>query len=197
MATTSAVTHFRAGSMHRILPAGEYGAARILIDSPDPFSRFCSARDGQPLDCEKYTRLMVNGALWMTDTEFEWRTNLAPLQRMTGDVLMAGLGIGFVAVPAMAKKEVNSITVIEKHRDVIALVSPHLDNPKLKIIEADAYTWEPPRKSYDCIYFDIWAAVPNSDNLEEIMNLKKRYRPALRRGGWMAAWCESFARRDR
>ena len=77
---------FLPGSMHAHLPAGKHGAAEIRHDKPGQIERIRAAMNGQPVDCDIYTRLIVGNALWMTDTEFEWRSNLEAVSRMTGDV---------------------------------------------------------------------------------------------------------------
>lgn len=187
----------RPGTLHKIIPASEHGTAKVVHDSPDDLTRMFARFDGQPLNAETYTRLFINGTLWMTDAEFECWTNQRVVDWAEGDVLIAGLGIGLVLRPMLGSAKVNSVTVIERSADVIALIGPYCQHPKLTIIEADAHTWEPPKKSYNLIYFDIWADVPNEDNKEEIKMLKKRYRPALKRCGKTLAWCEERIRRRR
>lgn len=186
------LSKFSPASMHAVIPAGEYGSAKVLHDSPDALTRMRAAMCGQPLGCEVYTRLIVNNTLWMTDAEFEWRSNLEAVNRMTGDILIAGLGIGFVIHPILGRPNVSSITVIEKNADVIALIAPRF--PTVNVIHADAREWRPTRRSYDCVYLDIWPDVPSSDQREDIKALKKKYRPGLRKGGWVKAWCEDRAR---
>ena len=184
---------FKAGTMHKFLPPKKIGSAEIIHDSPSPIDKIRGAMRGMPLDCDVYTRLIVNGRLWMTDAEYEWRTNIMAVSKMTGDILIAGLGIGFIIKPMLCKNGVTSITVIENNHDVVALVGPRF--PTVNIIEADARQWIPPKKAFDCIYFDIWADVPNSDDWEDIKQLKRRYRPSLKQGGWISAWCEWEAKR--
>lgn len=184
-----------AGTLHKRIPEGEHGAARVVHDTPDDFTRLRARISGMPLYAEKYTRLFIGDQLWMTDAEFEWRSNLGFIVNAYGDVLIAGLGIGLILQPLIDAPDVLSITVIERSADVIALIGPHYQTPKLTIIEADAYMWTPPKKAYNVIYFDIWPDVPNSDNREEISGLKKRYRAALKKGGRSYAWCEERARR--
>jgi hypothetical protein len=184
---------FLPGSMHRYVPAKKYGTAKIVHDTPGKLERLRGAMHGQPLDCDVYTRLIVGNVLWMTDTEFEWRSNLEAVSRLSGDVLIAGLGIGFILRPILKRADVKSVTVIERSADVIALVAPHY--PTVKVIQVDARDWEPPKRAYDAIYLDIWHNVPNSDDREDIKSLKRRYRSALRKGGWIAAWCEDYAKR--
>lgn len=185
----------RAGTLHTRIPEGEYGAARVVHDSPDMLTRLRAARDGQPLNANVYTRLFVNGRLWMTDAEFECITNSRVIDWAEGDVLIAGLGLGLILQPLIDSPKINSITVLEQSADVIALIGPRYKHPKLTIIETDAHAWMPPKHAYNLVYFDIWPDVPNSDNREQVTALKKRYRTALKRGGKTLAWCEEYTRR--
>lgn len=185
----------RAGTLHTTIPQGQAGAARVVHDTPDAFTRLRAARDGQPLNAQTYTRLFVGGTLYMTDAEFECWTNAEFVRKAFGNVLVAGLGLGLVLRPLIDSSVVESITVIERSPDVITLIGPRYEHPKLKIIEADIHQWEPPKKTYHFIYFDIWANVPNSDTLAEIRKLKKKYRSALAKHGRTLAWCENYARR--
>ena len=185
----------RAGTLHQRIPASSLGTARIVHDTLDEFTRLRAQWDGMPLYAQVYTRLFVDGELWMTDAEFECQTNYDIAYHSRGDILIAGLGLGLIIGPMLEREQVRSVTVLEKSPDVIALIGPHYDSLKLTIIEADVHEWQPPKKAYDFIYFDIWADVPNSDNRAEITALKKRYRTALKAGGKTSAWCENRVRR--
>src|SRR5258705_8091316 len=156
------------GQLYKSIPVATYGRAKIVHDSPDALTRARAARDGQPLREKIYTRLFVDGVLWMTDSEFECYTNYPFLRRAFGDVLIAGLGLGLILRPLIESNEVTSITVIEQSADVIELIRPHYDCKKLSVIQADATTWKVPAKRYNFVYLDIWANVPNEDNLPEI-----------------------------
>lgn len=162
----------------------------MVHDTPSDFERLRARMSGMPLYAQTYTRLFIDGRLWMTDAEFECWTNLKFIERAYGDVLIAGLGIGLVLRPLLDAEDVSSVTVLERSPDVIALIGPLYQHPKLTIVEADCHQWEPPKKAYNFIYFDIWPDVPNSDNRDEIRGLKKRYRSALKTSGRTLAWCE-------
>lgn len=61
-----------------------------------------------------------------------------------GDVLLFGFGLGFVLLPIMNKPEVTSVTVVEREQEVLDLCASQLKlNDKVRIILADAITWEP------------------------------------------------------
>lgn len=189
------VTELIPGSLHRVVRPGEHGTARVVCDSPDLMTRLRAARDGQPLRAEKYTRLIVGNTLWMTDAEYECWTNQKFVEAARGDVLIAGLGLGLILGPALAKPGVRSVTVIEREPDVVALIEPTYKCPKLSVVVADAREWTPPAKAFDCIYLDIWPSVPDADDRADILSLKMKYRRALRPTGWIGAWCEENTRR--
>lgn len=118
------------------------GTAEIVHDEPSKFARLQGALHGMPLDREVYCRLLVNGQLWMTDADFERRTNIGFLSRAKGDVLIAGLGIGLILGVA---PHCDSVTVVEKSADVIALVAPSY--PLVRVVQGDIYKWNPPQMS--------------------------------------------------
>lgn len=139
----------------------------------------------------------------MSNTQLEYRTNKAFVDRAHGDVLMVGLGIGMLIKPLTDKPEVKSLTVIEKEPDVIAMVKPHYEKtPKLRIFEANAHDFEPgdlmgnlPDR-WDCVLLDIWPNI-SSDNLREMKKLHGRYAQWLNEGGFVKCWSEDLARRQK
>jgi len=164
----------------------KFGCAEIKHDTPTSFDRLRGKLHGQPLERDTYCRLLINGSVVMTDAEFERSTNMLPVIRAKGDALIAGLGIGLILEPFL--KQCTSVTVIEKEPDVIELVGKNFYEST--IIHADIFEWLPARKAklFDTIYFDIW---PNicMDDLREARTLHKKFRPYLRKGGYMESWC--------
>ena len=86
---------------------------------------------------------------------------------------------------------VDKVTVIENSPDVIALVGPTLMKryssllPRLEIIEADAFTYKPPKGiRYSVVWHDIWPDLC-TDNLKTIGTLHRRYG---RRCDWQGSW---------
>jgi SAM-dependent methyltransferase len=166
-----------------VLSPAKIGAAEIVIDSPSGLDRIRGSMEGQPLTKSRYARLLVNGKVIMTDAEFEQRTNRIVF-RAGGDALVAGLGLGMILQPLLDR--CNSVTVIEKSKDVIALVGPAF--PRCRIIEGDIFEWQPENgTTYDFIYFDIWGDF-SEDDLEDSEKLHKKFKRRLRRGGTMASW---------
>jgi len=145
----------------------------------------------------KYVRLFVGETLMMSNTPEEIRSNMSFIALATGDVLVAGLGLGVILHKPLEREDVKSILVIEKSQDVIDAVLPHIRHPKLEVVCADIFDWKPPKgKKWDTIYFDIWPDICY-DNLKEVTKLKRKFARRLRRDNpraWMAAWQEDYLR---
>jgi len=136
----------------------------------------------------------------MSNTPMEKRTNYKILEKANGDVFIAGLGIGLIVLPIQEKNDVKSITILEKHQDIIELVGSQLPlNSKVKIIQGDVFDYEFPKGTkFDTIYFDIWNYV-NEDVYEEMKQLKKKYRKYKRLSNensnvYMDCWAEYYAK---
>lgn len=169
-----------------VLKPAKRGSAEIRIDTPSGFERLSGALHGQPLDREKYARLLINGRVMMTDAEFERLTNLEFVCKAHGDILIAGLGIGMILKPALKNGE--SVTVVEINPDVIALVAPSFDDPKLRIVSGDIDSWLPEAgQRFDAIYFDIWEHF-NEETNAHATKLGRRFCKYLKPGGWMGSW---------
>ncbi len=176
-------------SMIEIVPESTYGIATVEhFTVSEAESLFSSLRRGDYVPSGKYAKLKVNGTLMMSDTSMEHRTNWDVVHEAKGNVLIAGLGLGMILHPILAKPEVLSVTVIEKYEDVISLVGPTIKSDKLTIVHGDIYEWKPAKGAkYDTIYFDIWAE-QSTDCLEDMRKLHLRFRPYKVKEGWMNSW---------
>jgi spermidine synthase len=182
-----------------VLPEGQVGSARIehyeITEKMAGLNNAIAAGKGrrfETVDPGRHVRLMIGESLVMSDTQMERWTNGTVVKEAKGDVLIAGLGLGLVVVPILAKPEVRSVLVIEKNPDVISLVTPALceqrGGRKLKVVQADIFEWQPEKgRTWDTIYFDIWTS-PNTDDLEEQARLHRRFGRRKSPGGWMASW---------
>lgn len=150
---------------------GDFKLQHFEIEKPT----FASLRDGIPVG--KYIRLTHKGEVVMSDTPMEKRTNYDFVRKAYGDVLIGGLGIGMIVMAIQDKDNVKSITIIEKHQEVIDLVANQLPfNCKVHIINADVFTWKPQNgQRFDCIYMDIWNYISNDVYHEEMKPLKRKY----------------------
>lgn len=197
--------------MAPIIPEGEKGEAKIehvsVSKKEAERSTMRAVVTGgreQPVPAGTYAHLFVNRGLMMSDTPMERRTNTGLVVNAKGDVLIAGLGLGMVLFPILAKATVNSVFIVEKSFDVIDLVEGPLRKAlaakfgqeradDLGILEANIFEWEPPQGiRWDCIYFDIWAD-KCTDNLEEMSKLHQKFaRRKTSKEAWMDSWERSL-----
>lgn len=181
------------------IPEGCSGDWRVehfeVTEDDEKFERLRAIISGRGrfVPAGKYIRLIHKGRLMdvlvMSDTPDEIRDHLEAIHKARGHVLVNGLGLGIVIQAMLNKPEVEKVTVIEISPDVIALVGPHYQThfgDRLEIIEADAFTWQPPKGvRYDVVWHDIWNDIC-ADNLPEMHKLHRKYG---RRAGWQGSWC--------
>ena len=140
----------------------------------------------------KYAKLAYGKQLVMSDAQMERITNYDIIKNAKGRVLIAGLGLGMVVTALLDKPEVNSIVIVEKSTDVIALVAgamfKYAGNRKedLHIVNECIHLYTP-KHSFDTIYFDIWPDISRT-NLPEMLELTHAFGPYLNAGGWMNHW---------
>ena len=174
------------------IPEGTSGAwtiQKFTVSATD--AKFESMRaafnGGRGVPEGSYTRLTYRDNVIMSDTPDEMRDHLTAIyeaHRRGGNILVNGLGLGMVAQAMLEKNNVETVTVIELSSDVISLVAPHLDK-RITVINADAYTWTPPKGAkYTVAWHDIWPDLC-TDNLEEMSKLHRKYG---RRCGWQGSW---------
>lgn len=169
----------------------------------DPLFNMRAIMDGGLMYMEegKYVRLHVGGDLMMSDTRMEKRSNSDFAHHANGRVLIAGLGIGLILNSLKEKvksKEITSITVVEKSKDVIDLVSPYFMDIPIKYVNEDIFEYKTKEK-FDTIYFDIWPVI-SEDNLEDIKLLHNKFKNNLDRtygNHWMNSWMNEHLKRER
>jgi len=108
------------------------------------------------------------GETWMSVTPNEIYTMKKPIGNAKGKVLTLGCGMGYFAYMAALKSEVESVTIVEKNRQVIDLfesyILPQFENrDKITIIKSDAieYIRNLEDGRYNYCFADIWLG--NSD----------------------------------
>lgn len=154
------------------------------------WERYAETHDLEP---GTYIKLVGKGnGIMMSDTPMEIRTNREFIEKAHGDVLIAGLGMGLVLLSIQRKKEVETITVIEKSRELVEFIVPHLPlTHKIEIRFGNIFEWLPnDGEKFDTIYFDIWDEI-DGDNYPETKVLHKRFRKYLNKESnhcWMDSW---------
>lgn len=183
-------------SIPTVLPEGALGVAKVShfeIDARTAgFTRLREVVTGgreKSIPVGRYAQLFVGDTLMMSDTPMERTSNYGVVQNARGHVLIAGLGLGMILHPILAKPEVTRVTVVEKYEDVAKLVGPTLPHQdKLDLVVGDILTWAPPKGTkYDTIYFDIWPTI-DPDNLPQMARLHRRFASRKTPGAWMDSW---------
>lgn len=188
-------------SMHTILAPSKKGEAEIKHITIDPGRAELSmlrqiATRGREVAVSEgtYARLYVEDQLVMSDTNMERESNQDAVIFSHGHVLIAGLGLGMILLPILAKDSVRSVTVVEKSQDVIDLVEGPIRKAigprarRLEVEQGDIFDWKAPKgMKYNTMYFDIWPSVSRG-NLPEMRRLHRRYATYLVKGGWKESW---------
>ena len=127
----------------------------------------------------RFPAILENGIEWMTVTPNEIETMRTPIESSSGKVLTLGLGLGYFAFRVSEKAEVESVTVVERDKDVIELFHefilpqfPHAH--KIEIVQADALEFmkAPDIASrFDYIFADLWH--DQSDGLPLYLQLRR------------------------
>lgn len=125
----------------------------------------------------KYLALLKNKDIWMSLNPNEIKTMAPYIKKAQGDVLVLGLGMGYVAFMMALKKEVKSVTIIEKDSNVINifnnLIWPNFKNKnKIQIINDDAINYlKRKQNKYNYIFADLWHSP--DDGLPLFVEIKK------------------------
>ena len=149
------------------LPDGQSGiwtVDHLTITKDDSLFQFREMMTGRHVPDGTYTRLSRGSTVVMSDTPWEIRTNMWAIRAMndpkTRSVFIGGLGIGMVLGVALRNPAIEQIVVAENSADVIALVAPHYDDPRLTIMHADVFDVQPGPDNHgerwDVVWFDIW-----------------------------------------
>lgn len=122
-----------------------------------------------------YTRLATNGARnyaycgeMMYDTMEELALIRDFLSVASGSILVSGLGLGILPTAALLRSDIASITILEIEPDVIAL-SGKFDDPRINIIPADCWAWQPPNgATFDWVWHDPWGQPPSAQSVAKL-----------------------------
>ena len=123
-----------------------------------------------------YFALFEGKNLWMSLNPNEINTMASSIERAKGRALVLGLGMGYITYMLSNKKNVSSVTVIERNKENIALFKKHLlplfpNKEKVTIIEDDAINFVKHYYKYDYIFADLWFDA--EDGLEYYLKLSE------------------------
>lgn len=109
---------------------------------------------------------------WMVDDPPQWRSMQKFAEAATGNVLVAGLGLGLVVHALDANINVKGVTIVERNTDVINLITPLLPHDRFnrrRFVVSDfmAFIHDAQDSQYDHIIVDIWVS-SNRDDKQRI-----------------------------
>ena len=148
-----------------------------------------------PEDFE-FPAVLEDGNEWMTLTPVDLDTSDEAIERAHGKVVTFGLGLGYYTYMVCEKENVESITVVERSEDVIALfkeyILPQFSHPeKVRIVNADAFEYAEhtmPAERYDVAFVDTWRDASDGAPMYERMKALEH----LSHGTEFIYWIENF-----
>lgn len=121
------------------VPEGQKGAWSVeRFEITSIYQDFRALSIGRGIPRGTYTRLRRNGKVIMSDTPSERRDHVGFVFKARDHCLINGLGLGMCLAAILKKPEVSAVTVVEIDKDVIDLVGPHYDEPRVEIVHAIA-----------------------------------------------------------
>lgn len=136
--------------------------------------------------------LMKGKEIWMSNADMEKKTNKVFIEKAHGDVLIAGLGMGWVVQEIMDNPEVKTITIIEIDQGLIDFITYKKEfNDKVGIVNMDIWTFldacRQDKRTFDVIWLDIWKDIC-PDNLVEMYPMKYLAENILNENGEVLVW---------
>jgi len=177
------------------IPEAQRGIWRVERFKTDELGAFMYAIKGRGMPAgEEFTRLMRGNTLVMSDTPAEMRDHYEAVRNARGSCLVNGLGIGMVLKAILKKPEVTDVTVVELSQEVLDMVAPHYQDPRVTFVHADAMEFKPPAgKRFQMVWHDIWDDIC-ADNLPQMHKLHRKYG---RCADWQGSWCRHQSERGR
>lgn len=119
-----------------------------------------------------------NGREWMAIKPSEIETMKCAIEKVSGKVVVFGLGLGYFPYMISLKNTVESITIVERDENVIRLCKDFIfpqfsEKNKINIVQSDAFAYLDKMDSHDFDYafVDLWHDV--SDGLPLYVRTKK------------------------
>lgn len=109
-----------------------------------------------------YLAVLKDDVVWMSTDPNEINTMSSSIAKAKGNILAFGLGLGYFPIMCASKKEVTSVTIVEKDPEIIKIFKKHIlplfeYKEKITIIEDDAFKYARKDLSeYDYLFIDIW-----------------------------------------
>ena len=122
---------------------------------------------------------------WMSLMPVEIESQQIGIGCASGHVAIFGLGMGWAAAATALRPGVTAVTVVERDTELIVLhealdlfgLLPDGAGEKVRIVAADAFTWEPDAP-VDMLMPDIWLSLVSSGRVDEVRRMQDRVRAA-------------------
>jgi hypothetical protein len=125
--------------------------------------------------------LMLNrcGETWMSLMPVEVESLGLAADCAQGEVMLFGLGLGWLAALCALRPEVERVTVVECDRALIAFHCelglferlPDGAGDKVQVVEGDALEWRPER-TVDFLQIDIWQPLVGEGRLDQVRTMQ-------------------------
>ncbi|MBQ0025284.1 MAG: hypothetical protein KBT00_06140, partial [Bacteroidales bacterium] len=140
----------------------------------------------------RYPSVMQAGREWMSIKPSEIVTSQDAVDKAHGKVVTFGLGLGYFVYMALAKSEVESVTVVELDPSVISLFKEYIlpQFPRrydVRIVQSDAFEFmrNMRRGEFDFAFVDIWHDI--SDGVQHYVRAREfeRLHPQMQFTYWL------------
>jgi hypothetical protein len=118
---------------------------------------------------ENENRWMVAGE----DNRSIYKEMYACYDMAYGKILLTGLGFGMLAMWLSEKKSVESVTVVEKNKEIIDFFNKYNFNKKINIILDDANFYKSDIE-YDCVFLDHYELETSDYIIDNVKNFLSR-----------------------
>jgi len=144
----------------------------------------------------EFPAVLEDGNEWMTLTPVDLDTSDEAIERAHGRVVTFGLGLGYYTYMVSEKENVESVTVVEKSPEVIALfkeyILPQSSHPeKVRIVNEDAFLYaekKMPKEHFDVAFVDTWRDASDGAPMYERMKKLEHLSPDTE----FIYWIENF-----
>lgn len=123
-------------------------------------------------------------SIWMSLTAMEIESHMPHLAAARGNVVVAGLGMGFALANIAAKSNVTKVTVLEQNPDIPKLLDVTTDwhnwpgHEKVELVIGDALTYKPDQP-VDFLYADIWPKLWDDNALRDTITMQRNINAKL------------------
>ncbi|UBF29921.1 hypothetical protein K9N68_37560 (plasmid) [Kovacikia minuta CCNUW1] len=126
--------------------------------------------------------------VWMSLTPMEVATCRSGIHRANGNVLIAGMGLGWMTRRILQRKQVKSVTVVEINPDILQFFGSPLKSEfsQLDLVNQNVWNFlENSSHSFDSYIFDIWGKYGEASDDDRFQHLKNWARKENKRiWGW-------------